>query len=78
MTLTELSSGFHSLKVYANDTSGNIGVSKSFDFTVAENGESQLLKLLPIFLIVAVTVAAVVAVGVLVYRTKHRREVAQA
>jgi hypothetical protein len=72
VTLTGLPSGTHSLRVYANDTSGNMGVSESFEFTIADGGESQFQGLLPILLFAFVIVAAV-AVAVLVFLRKRRR-----
>lgn len=69
VTLKDLPSGPHSLKVYANDTSGNVGVSESFDFTITDNGAFPLLLLFPILLIVSVAVAAVV------YLKKRQRSV---
>jgi hypothetical protein len=54
------------LKVYANDTSGNVGVSESFDFTIVGDGAFPILFLIPILLIVSVAFAA------LVYLKKRR------
>ena len=58
-TLTGLTSGPHSLRVYAVDTFGNEGVSESFDFNITGDGAFPFLFLFPILLIVSVTVAAV-------------------
>jgi hypothetical protein len=64
-TLTELSSGSHTLTIYANDTVGNMGSSSIINFSIAEP--------FPTTTVVAVsTVAAVVvAAGLLVYHKKH-------
>jgi hypothetical protein len=66
-TLTGLSTGSHSLKVYANDTSGNVGVSESFDFTIVGDDAFPILFLIPILLIMGV------AVAVMVYLKKLKR-----
>jgi YVTN family beta-propeller protein/parallel beta-helix repeat protein len=67
-TLTGLSSGLHSVTVYANDTFGNMGASQTVSFTIA--------KPFPTVTVAAVsgTVAAVVvAAGLLVYFKKTKR-----
>lgn len=66
-TLTSLPPGSHSLKVYVNDTSGNVGVSESFDFTIVGDDAFPILFLIPILLLVVVAIAAVV------YLKKRRR-----
>ncbi len=66
-TLTELSSGTHSVVVYANDTYGNMGVSEALAFSVAE--------LFPVaFVVIAVLAVAVVGVvaGVVVFFKRRR------
>jgi hypothetical protein len=66
-TLTGLPTGPHSLKVYANDTSSNVGVSESFDFTIVGEDSFQILFLIPILLVVGI------AVAIVVYLRKRKR-----
>ena len=66
--MTGLSTGQHKITVYANDSSGNMGVSETVFFTIPQP--------FPIITVVAVSVAIVVAVvagGLLVYFKKHKR-----
>jgi hypothetical protein len=70
-TLTGLSSGLHSITVYANDTFGNMGASETVNFTVA------IPQPFPIATISAAsggTALAVVVAGLLVYYKKHKRQ----
>ena len=66
-TLTGLTSGSHSITVFANDTFGNMGASRTILFTVA----------LPIPIttvaIVSGAVVVVVVIGLSVYFKKHRQ-----
>jgi hypothetical protein len=66
-TLAGLPEGMHTLTVYANDTFGFTGASEAVTFTVAESFPSTLVAIA-----VAVTVAAVVFAGLLVYFKKRR------
>jgi hypothetical protein len=68
-TITNLANGFHSITVYANDTSGNMGTSQTMHFSVDVPALTQTA------IIVAATIAVVVSisVGLLVYRKKHKR-----
>ena len=75
-TLTGLSPGSHSLRVYANDTAGNIGVSQSFEFSVAQNSETEQSEPFPTTLVTtAWAFVALVGVGVAVYVKKRKRRV---
>ena len=68
-TITGLSNCLHSIVVHANDTFGNMGVSRSISFTVA------VPEPFPTTLVAAASVAAavVVGVGLLVYFKKRKR-----
>jgi hypothetical protein len=63
-TLTELSSGLHSMTVYAQDVFGNIGASETIYFTIIEP--------FPTLIVVSVTVD-VVSIGLLVYFKKRTK-----
>jgi hypothetical protein len=68
-TLTGLSSGLHTITVYANNTFGDIGTSQTINFTIAK------LEPFPTVPVAAVSVAvvALVAAGLLLYHKKHKR-----
>jgi hypothetical protein len=70
-TLTGLSNGLHQVKIYANDTVGNMGASETINFTVARETES---KPFPTTFVAAASVsAAVVGAGLLtVYFKKSK------
>jgi hypothetical protein len=65
-TLTELSSGKHSLTIYSNDTAGNMGSSETIYFTVPESFTTTLL-------IAVVVAVAIICTGLLVYFKKRKR-----
>jgi parallel beta-helix repeat protein len=67
VTLTGLSDGVHTVTVYANDTFGFMGVSETVAFTVAT------FPTMLVTVAVAVTAAAVVSAGLLVYFKKRKR-----
>jgi N-acetylneuraminic acid mutarotase len=70
-TLTELSNVSHSLKVYANDTAGNMGSSEAVYFTISH--ETQPSEPFPTtWLIAAVVTAAVASAGLLFYLKKRK------
>jgi parallel beta-helix repeat protein len=68
-TLIGLSSGQHSIIVYANDTFGNMGASESVSFTIAQPFPTDTI------IAISVAIAVIVVVGFLVYLKKHRRAV---
>jgi parallel beta-helix repeat protein len=73
VTLPELPHGSHSIIVYANDTTGNIGVSETIYFSIAKEQEPEPF---PTTLVVAfITSVAIIGAGVLVYfrRRSHAR-----
>ena len=74
-TITNLTNGFHSITVYANDTSGNMGTSQTTDFSVDKIGVILPLNSAQTIIIVGVAIAVVVAVGVglQIHRKKHKR-----
>ncbi len=69
-TLKGLASGSHSIVVFASDANGNIGRSATVTFTVAQTEPFPTLLVIP----VSAAAAAVIAVSVLVYLTKLRRD----
>jgi len=71
-TLSGLSVGAHNLTVYAWDAAGNIGVSQTIDFEVAQETETEPFPWLPVAAAVAIA-AVVVAVAVVMYLKKRRR-----
>ena len=74
VTLNDLSNGLHSVTIYANDTSGNMGVSETCSFVVAVPEIAP--EPFPVMTIAAasVTVTIVACAGLLVYFRKHKRE----
>jgi len=73
LTLTGLSSGSHSLVVYAKDEAGNTGASATTEFTVAE--ETQAATFPTTWTATAIVVAVtVVSFGLLVYFVKAKRK----
>jgi hypothetical protein len=71
LTLPELSVGQHMLRVYANDTAGNVGVSEIVTFSIAEP-EKETFPTVPVAVASGTSIAAVVA-GILLYVRKLRR-----
>lgn len=65
-TLTELASGSHTLTIYANDTVGNMGASKTINFRISEPFPTTIA-------IISIATITVVAIGLLVYFKKYRR-----
>jgi hypothetical protein len=67
-TIADLPNGLHNVTVYANDTFGNMGVSKIINFTIA------IPQPLPVAPIIAASVASAVIVGagLLVYFKKRK------
>ena len=65
-TLTGLADGAHNITIYATDTDGNTGASKTINFTI---------KPFPTTLIIGpITSAAIISVGLLVYFKKHKNK----
>lgn len=64
-TLNGLPNGLHNLTVYANDTYGNMGTSKTINFTVAV-AEPESIPVVPVAA-VSIVAVAFVAAGLLVY-----------
>jgi hypothetical protein len=84
-TLTGLSSGAHTLTVYAQDTIGLIEASDTFSFVVADstipelpNGtdKTEPFPTLPV-LAVSVAVVAIIGAGLLIYFKKRESKVGQ-
>jgi len=71
-TLTGLSVGVHSVKVFVWDPAGNVGASETATFSVAKP-EPEPFATIPVLIIVVVSVA-VAGLGLLVYFKKRGRE----
>ena len=73
-TLAILTGGLHNVRVYANDTFGNVGVSEQIDFTIIlqTDTKSELFPTLAVATVSIVAVALVIVV-LLVYYKKHKR-----
>jgi hypothetical protein len=65
-TLT-LKEGLHSLVLYANDTAGNMGSSKTIYFTI-----DQVFPTIPVVAGVVTTAVVGVGLGLLLYRIKRK------
>ncbi|MBT0159480.1 hypothetical protein G4O51_05800 [Candidatus Bathyarchaeota archaeon A05DMB-2] len=74
-TITNLTNGFHSITVYANDPSGNMGTSQTMNFSVNKPTVILPLNSAQTIIVVGVAIAVIVAVGVglQVYCKKHKR-----
>jgi len=75
-TITNLTNGFHSITVYANDTSGNMGTSQTMNFSVdvpAVMKSKLYLTQTAITVAAAIAVVVGISVGLQVYRKKHKR-----
>jgi hypothetical protein len=75
-TLTNLSKGYHTLKVYANDTAGNMGASEMIYFSIALPSEpSPSEPFLTTWIVTAAVVIIVVAVATAaVYLIRKRKK----
>jgi hypothetical protein len=72
VTLSDLSNGLHSVTVYANDTSGNMGISETRSFVVAvREVEPEPFPVVPVA-IASIALAGIIAVGLLVYFKKRK------
>jgi len=77
-TLTGLSDGSHNLRVYANDTAGNMGYSETVYFSISQEAEPtpqpDSLELFSTILFVAsIVLVVVIGIGLLVYFKKRKR-----
>jgi hypothetical protein len=70
-TLTELTYGLHTLVIYANDTFGNTG-SQTINFTVEKPQIEAFGSTMTVAIIVVPVAIVCIAVGLLVYRKKHK------
>lgn len=70
MTLSDLSEGFHSLEIYAEDIAGNIGASGIVRFAI-DTGHGE-----PFFILIMITaiVVAGVVISLLFYFTKFKKK----
>jgi hypothetical protein len=68
-TMTNLSNGSHSITVYANDSSGNMGTSKTTSFFV--DAPLAIIQA-AIIVVCSIAVAVGISVGLLIYRKKHK------
>jgi len=69
-TLTGLSYGGHSLTAYAVDYAGNVGVSETVFFTLAEEPG----PFLTVLLVGSIFLAAMIGIGLLVYFKKYKHQ----
>jgi len=78
LTLAGLSSGSHSLVVYAEDQAGNTGASATKEFTVEETAAAKETQAAPLSITLAATAiiasAAVISFGLAAYFVKRRRK----
>jgi hypothetical protein len=78
-TLSELSYGSHNLTVYAKDTAGNTGYSRTIYFSIAQKKEPEQSPSFPTTLIVAaMAVIAIVGAALLVYFVKVKKTTGEA
>jgi len=70
-TITGLSSGLHTITVYANDTFGNVGASQTINFTIAKPEAFPTT----LAIVVSIVSLAIIGVALLVYFKKRKREV---
>jgi len=68
-TLHGLPDGTHSITVYANDTTGNVGASEMVYFTI----ETQQEEPFPTWIIAVIVIIAIFGVALLVYFTKVKK-----
>jgi hypothetical protein len=73
-TLTGLSDGYHSLVVYANDTSGNIGKSETLSFIVAKEVETEPFLTTLLVAISAISAVIVIASITIYFRRRNTRD----
>ena len=73
-TIANVTSGFHTLTVYSNDTFGNIGISKTITFTVTlpTTEHSEPLSIVTIAVVSAIVLTVILA-GLVVYLKKRKR-----
>lgn len=72
-TLTQLYEGSHAIAVYANNTNGKMGASKTIYFSVIREPEPAPFPTVLLIVAVSSTVVVTVAAGVLVYWKKRKR-----
>jgi parallel beta-helix repeat protein len=72
VTIANMTSGLHSLTVYANDTFGNVGASKNITFRVELPELSKPFPTVPVAAASGTSAVVVVGAGLLVYFKKHK------
>jgi len=74
-TIANMTSGLHSITVYANDTFGNFGVSEPINFTVALPllKHSEPFPIVPVAVISGIVLVIAVA-SLLIYFKKHKHQ----
>ena len=70
VTLTNLPTGVHNITVYANDTFGIFGISKTIVFTIAN---PELFQVVPVAAVLVVVALVVVAIVALLFLRRHRK-----
>jgi hypothetical protein len=74
-TIVNLTNDLHSITVYANDTSENMGTSETINFTIVKQ---ELFPTASIAIVsVVVIVVVVTVVGLLVYHKKHKSQLSK-
>ena len=73
-TLSELSEGSHCVRLYANDTAGNTGISEMIYFSI----EVAQLEPFPTWIVMIIVVTVGVGVALLVYFTKVKKTTGKA
>ena len=71
-TLTNMTNGFHSLTIYANDTYGNTGASQTINFTIAIP-KAESFPTATVAAVSGVAIVVVVVAGLLVYFGRRKR-----
>jgi len=70
LTLTQLSNGAHNITVFAADNSGDVGLSRTIDFTVSKSEPSSLLPVIAVVSIIPTVIG--ITIGLALYR-RHRK-----
>lgn len=73
-TILNLPNGYHNITLYAMDEAGNTGASETINFTIAIPAqEPEPFPTISMVAVFAVSIAAVAAAGLLLYRRKRKR-----
>ena len=76
-TILNLPNGYHNITLYAMDEAGNTGASETINFTIAiPEQEPEPFPTISMVAVFALSIAAVAAAGLLLYRRKRPRSTA--